>query len=239
MYIKGFSIGFDKNKRLWLLMVGAVFVAVTLIIFSFIHVYHVPENLEEKSSPIEKIFELNSYEAFYRVKVEGNKNRNEYQIQESYQRKEENESFTFLIQNEIGEITYKIQNGTLRIYCPTQMLEYSLSDYMIQKKNRISFATFIELYQKIQEQEKNGSKEEGFKLCVAEYDNKISYQIILDITDSENNTELYQKYNEFNDISKLEVILNQETGKLEEYLIYNKAGQATIEILYDSFSFQQ
>lgn len=239
MYIKGFSVGFDKNKRLWFLMFGAVFIAVTLIIFSFIHVYHVPERVEEKGSPIEKIFELNSYEALYKVKVEGNKNRNEYQIQESYQRKEENESFTFLIQNEIGEITYQIQNGTLKIYCPTQMLEYSLSDYMIKKKNRISFATFIELYQKIQEQEKSGSKTDGFKILVAEYDNKVSYQIILNIANADNHTELYQKYNEFNDISKLEVILNQETGKLEEYLIYNQAGQATIEILYDSFSFQQ
>jgi len=147
MYIKGFSVGIDKNKRLWLLMFGAVFIAVTLIICSFIHVYHNPESVEEKKiDPIEKIFDLNSYEALYKVKVEANKNRNEYQIQESYQKKEGDENFTFLIQNEIGEITYKIQNGTLKIYCPTQMLEYSLSDYMIQKKNRISFATFIELF---------------------------------------------------------------------------------------------
>ena len=83
MYVLGFKIGYDRNKRLWLIMLGAVTIALCLIVISFIAVYKNPKNndinLEEFSSILE-------YKAVYKANIISNKNQNSYNIEEEYKK---------------------------------------------------------------------------------------------------------------------------------------------------------
>ena len=77
MFVKGFSIGIDKNKRLWLIMIGAVTIAVLLIVISFISVY---KGTTKNSKIVEAldISNISSYKANYTLNVKSNKNQNNY-----------------------------------------------------------------------------------------------------------------------------------------------------------------
>lgn len=223
MFVKGFSIGIDKNKRLWLIMIGAVTIAVLLIVISFISVY---KGTTKNSKIVEAldISNISSYKANYTLNVKSNKNQNNYMIEEEY-RDGEKEFFEFKVTDIDEIITYTLDNNTLHIQSNKQNLNYLLSDYIVKKENLISVSTFFELYEKaIQDDNKY------FSVSIEEQDNKLTY--IIKVAHDEN---LSDEYTFLNNVSKLELIINKEKNTFEEYVLYDDNANAYIDIIYDNF----
>ena len=218
MYVLGFKIGYDRNKRLWLIMLGAVTIALCLIVISFIAVYKNPKNnginLEELSSILE-------YKEVYKANIISNKNQNSYNIEEEYKKDENGEFFEFKIFNGDEIITYILDNNMLSIKSSTQNLEYVLSDYIIKKENLLSIATFFSLYDEI-----NKDMNKNFTINIEESDNKILYTINVNNKD--------KKYEFLDDISKLEIVVDKESNNICEYMVYNNEDLAYIDIMYNS-----
>lgn len=223
MYVKGFMIGFDKNKRLWAIMFFAIIIALTLIITAFVNVYKA--NTKIISSEDIDIEKITSYTAKYNLNVKSNKNENNYTIEEKYGKNEENEYFKFSIFSDDEIITYTLNDGALSIKSNKQKLEYTLSDYIIKKENVISIATFFDLYKSFRKDEKN-----NFKITVEEQDNKIMY--IINIGKDQ---KALEEYNFLKDISKLEIIIDKEKKLILEYLVYDRDYNLYIDITYDNF----
>lgn len=222
MYVKGFKIGYDKNKRLWLIILGAITIAVFLIIMSFILVY---SNLNEKNISSFDIKDIYSYKASYKINVKSNKNQNNYNIEEEYT-KSDTETFIFRIFNENDVITYTIDSNGLNIKSNNQSLEYTLSDYIIKKENIISISTFLDLYREL-----DLNENDFFSINIEEYDNKITYKINIDFKDKK----IDDKYEFLEKISKMELVINKENNNPYEYIIYDKENNAYIDIIYDNF----
>lgn len=222
MYVKGFKIGYDKNKRLWLIILGAITIAVFLIIMSFILVY---SNLNEKNISNFDIKDIYSYKASYKINVKSNKNQNNYNIEEEYT-KSDTETFIFRIFNENDVITYTIDSNGLNIKSNNQSLEYTLSDYIIKKENIISISTFLDLYREL-----DLNENDFFSINIEEYDNKITYKINIDFKDKK----IDDKYEFLEKISKMELVINKENNNPYEYIIYDKENNAYIDIIYDNF----
>lgn len=222
MHVRIFNIGFDKNKRLWMVMIGAVTIAILLIVISFIAVY---SNLKsENIINVSDIKEIRSYKASYTLNVKSNKNQNNYKIEEEYIKDEESEFFEFDIFNGDEIVTYTFDNGTLNIKSNKQKLVYVLSDYIVKKENIISLATFLELYREI-----DINEDSDFKINIEEHDNKISYKINIYLNG------VSDEYEFLYNISMLELITNKEDNKIEEYVVYDDLGNAYIDIIYDNF----
>ncbi|MDO4283434.1 MAG: hypothetical protein Q4D02_07340 [Clostridia bacterium] len=222
MYIKGFSIGFDKSKKLWLVILGAVTIAVLLIMLSFVLICQSGMN---KGDIIESLdlSKIHSYKTKYSLNVKSNKNQNHYIIEEEYKKENESEYFQFKVFDVDDVITYTMENNTLNIVSSNQKLIYTLSDYMIKKENMISISTFLDLYRK-------GIEGENDLFCVTvnEYDNKVSYKI-------EIKEELPDEYDFLHGISGLELIVDQEKKMLEEYIVYDTNKNSYIDIIYEKF----
>lgn len=222
MYVKSFKIGYDKNKRLWLIILGAITIAVLLIVIAFVSVY---SNLNVKNIGGFDIKDIYSYKASYKINVKSNKNQNNYNIEEEYT-KGEIETFVFKIFDENDVITYTIDGNGLKIKSNNQKLEYILSDYIIKKENIISLSTFLDFYRKLDLKEND-----YFSINIEESDNKISYKINIDFKDKKVDDE----YAFLEKISKMELVINKENNTPCEYIIYDSKNNAYIDIIYDKF----
>lgn len=223
MYVKGFKIGFDNSKKLWLIMLGAVSVAILLIVIAFTSIYsNLNSNISVKSFDIKQI---ENYKISYTLNVKSNKNQNYYKMEEEHKKGEDKEFFEFKIYNGDEIITYTFENDTLSIKSNVQKLEYVLNEYMLKKENIISISTFLELYRNI-----DINKNDNFNISITEFDNKISYSINVDIKNKD-----LEEYKFLDNISKLEVIVNKENKKINEYIVYDDKGNAYIDIIYDNF----
>lgn len=223
MYVKGFKIGFDNSKKLWLIMLGAVSVAILLIVIAFTSIYsNLNSNISVKSFDIKQI---ENYKISYTLNVKSNKNQNYYKMEEEHKKSQDKEFFEFKIYNGDEIITYTFENDTLSIKSNVQKLEYVLNEYMLKKENIISISTFLELYRNI-----DINKNDNFSISITEFDNKISYSINVDIKNKD-----LEEYKFLDNISKLEVIVNKENKKINEYIVYDDKGNAYIDIIYDNF----
>lgn len=222
MYVKGFKIGYDKNKRLWLIILGAITIAVLLIVIAFVSVY---SNLNVKNISGFDIKDIYSYKASYKINVKSNKNQNNYNIEEEYT-KGEIETFVFKIFDENDVITYTIDGNGLKIKSNNQKLEYILSDYIIKKENIISLSTFLDLYRKL-----DLNENDYFSINIEESDNKISYKINILFKDKKVDDE----YAFLEKISKMELVINKENNTPCEYIVYDNENNAYIDIIYDKF----
>lgn len=222
MYVKGFRIGFDNSKKLWLVMLGAVSIAILLIVIAFTSIY---SNLNNNSVKSFDIKDIKDYKVSYTLNVKSNKNQNYYKMEEEYRNKDGNEFFLFKIYNGDEIITYTFENGTLSIKSNIQKLEYVLSEYMLKKENVISVSTFLDLYREIDE-----NKNDNFSISISEYDNKVSYKINIKLK-----KENLENYKFLDNISKLELIVDKENKKVDEYVVYDNNGNAYIDIIYDNF----
>lgn len=223
MYVKGFKIGFDNSKKLWLIMLGAVSVAILLIVIAFTSIYsNLNSNISVKSFDIKQI---ENYKISYTLNVKSNKNQNYYKMEEEHKKSQDKEFFEFKIYNGDEIITYTFENDTLSIKSNVQKLEYVLNEYMLKKENIISISTFLELYRNI-----DINKNDNFSISITEFDNKISYSINVDVKNKD-----LEEYKFLDNISKLEVIINKENKKIDEYIVYDDKGNAYIDIIYDNF----
>ncbi|MEG1204715.1 MAG: hypothetical protein RSE00_05645 [Clostridia bacterium] len=239
MYIKSFKL--DKNKRLWIIMFGAVIVALILIgaTTCFLGSNTIDKN-KLKDNAEHDLFNLTSYMAKYEVNVIGNKTKNRYDIYEWYEKKDAFESYRFQTQNEQGNvITYVLNGNELSIRSDMQKLEYKLTDYFVKKENLISLSTFIQMYKDVEENLKcrNDSLEKCFKIENELIDNIVYYKIIInkELCKKDYCTvcEKYQEIlNDGNGVSKLELAINKSNNIPTEYIIYNKKGDAFIDVLY-------
>lgn len=243
MKIKIFSIGKDRNKILWWIILTGLMVATILIAIS---IYLI--TLNKKEIVIEKkddIFNVNSYNAEYNITVVSNKTTNKYHMKEEYKKEvtennenaQENEFFKFVTSNEIGDtITYEITNNSLKISSSNEINNYILSDYLMKKRNIFSFSTFSSIYNDINLLNEDSSKNSCAKITTEEFDNKTLYRMTFK---KDCNCEICTKYKELFragiQITKLELVISNETNMPIEYVVYNKDNMAYIDISYENF----
>ncbi len=222
MQIRGFCIGIDKNKRLWIEMCLACILAVSLILIAFKIVYSAGnEKKEEKQVyDIKAILDLKEYQADYQVTKQSNKNRTSYQVHEIYQK--EKNYFEFEIQEDF-KVKYIIQDQNLTIKSEGQNLEYALSDYIVRKENLLSISTFLELYEACLQ------GEESLKLEINEKEDRIIYGLVI----AQNS----EKYAFLEEIGKMELMISIKENKMIQYTIYDRNNQAYIDIIYNNFYF--
>lgn len=239
------SIKIDKNKRVWIIMLTAVIIAVVLIATTCILVGKEHKKFtgitELLSDP--DIFSTSSYYTEYLVHIQSNKNSNHYVMKEWYQKdKEEQEKFKYQMVNESGEnVEYTIENNTLKMKSDAQKAEYSLSDYVVQKNNLLSLSTFIALYQKI-EQETQNTSDTCCKIETQTIDNFVYYRIIFDLEKVQKHQDTCNICKDYasilkkgNQVSKLELVVKQDSKLPSEYLVYNEKEEAYIDITYNLF----
>lgn len=233
MVIKLFNIKEDKSKRLWIVILTALTVASMLLAITVYKVMGENSNIENLSN-IDNIFSTLNYECKYHVSVLSNKTLNKYNFKEIYEKRdEENEYFCFITKNELGEeIKYIIDEKSLKITSSSQINEYILSNYVVSKKNLLSISTFINLYNNLKVNYQENSENKSYKIEIEEIENIISYKIIFLNFDNE----LLGEYKEFENLSKMELLLSKESRLPLQYIVYDKDGNAFIEVEYTFFS---
>lgn len=225
-------INLDKSKRLWIIVIFAVIIAISLILASFIHIY-----LKKDSSKAFKDFELfniKSYSAKYEMTVISNKNKNEYLVNEWYKNKEGNVVYRFdLSSKDSLSMSYVISNNNLKITGKDQLNSLNITGYDAINTNLISISTFIDLY-------KNGINNDlakGFKIETNNIDNNTEYIISLDKSKYEEN-DVNKKNSAFFrlglNISKIKLIVNNQCIPLE-YFVLNENDEAIIYVKYLEF----
>lgn len=221
------TINIDKSKRLWLIIICALFVAFLLIAISFFGIYSKTNINHEKE---DNIFKINNYYAKYIVSIFGNKTKNTYEVEEWYVDDNGNEKHRFNFKNEsMDEISYIISNNELRIENNKEISKFNISEYNLKRENVLSFSTLAYIYNYAND---NNSFAKIESKCV---DDKI--YLILEI-----NKEKIKENSQFDFLMKdglkfisFELIYNKNTNIPEEYLVLDNNGNVTIGIKYINF----
>lgn len=233
MYIKSFRLGYrDRGKKLWYIVTFALTMASLLIATSFYLVSNESFKIKLNIGCESNIFNMDSYYTEYTVKINSNKNSNVYYMKEWHMKKDDNsESFKFETSNELGNtISYIIANNSLKITNSAEKYEYFLSEYIVNKKNLLSISTFIDIYNKVK-----GGLSDLSNCCKVEsvvQDNVCNYKIIFG-ENSNNNSEINDY--DIQNVSNIELIVNQENSLPEHMYVYDKNGNAFIDITYNFF----
>jgi hypothetical protein len=219
------TIKLDSSKRLWIVILIAVTIAISLIITSFICVYLKPD---KSLSSANDIFNIKGYYTEYELMIFSNKNQNSYYIKEWYLKDNENESFKVEFENETKDkITYVLTDNALKISSNKQLSSFSLDNFNICKKNLLSISTFLQMYKNILENNDNKIT----KIENANIDNKKHYMIYLNDSKSETGNLLVDEYNDFFraglNISKIELIVNDKNKPIEYYVFDDKENVIT------------
>ncbi len=243
MYIKFLNINKDKSKRLWFIMLTALTIA-SLLVFMTVYLLLSKENINlgefnSLTSNEDEIFNIKSYSYLGNVTIVGNKTTNKYHIEEKYEKNDlGDESFNIKTYNDLNnEITYEIRNNSLKVKSNAQINEFNLNNYVIKKTNLISIATFISLYNDVEELIKNEILDNKVKIEVEELSDKILYKVIFNEYNIEKLNEYSDILNDSIGITKLELIISKKEKIPIEYIVYNKGNQAYIDVNYESFSF--
>lgn len=212
----------EKSKRLWLLMLFALLIAVTLIIISFIRIYSKKNSIKDFN-----IMEIKGYEAEYDLTVISNKTNNTYYMHECYIENEAKNYLKFEFENEMQEkIMYIFKDNSIEIKSDKQINSLNITEYNFMKENLISLSTFLELY-------KNAEFEyiDNFKIEKSKIDDKTI--IIISKTDNNPNDRGFFR-NELN-FSKLELILDKYDKPIEYYVLSDN-NEVKIGIKYTKFN---
>ena len=247
MLIKGFNITLDKSKRLWIEIIGAVIIAITLIVLSFFIITSIKK--EDKGSNIEDIgtlFNLDSYYCEYNVTIKSNKNQNIYNIKEYYLSESENENIRFDFEDDKKNniMTYIISNGTCKIKSENELNQFVISEgYSLKKKNLISISTFLGLFNKVKNVvDEVKTANECIKISTVEENQRKHFNIIFENNATGNNENIKNILNDYSDIAdkkigvkKLELVIDKNTNIPTELLIYNDKNEVYIAIEYTKF----
>lgn len=225
------TINIDKSKRLWIVILLALIIAISLIIISFLYIYLKKDIEIDKTS----LFNIKGYHAEYELVVFSNKNQNSYYIKEWYLNDNENESFKLEFENESKEkVTYFLTKNTLNISSDMQLSSFNLDSYNIDKKNLISISTFLELYGKVL----SVSEENKIKIENKNIDNTKHYIIHIDKANNQNVSQIFAEYEDILsdglNISKIELVVNDKNKPIE-YYVFDDKQNVIIGIKYTKF----
>lgn len=244
MYIKGFKINMDRNKRLWGAILFSILIAIILIIISFIYIFSVSNKGENGKYTKADLFNATSFYAEYTMNVYSNKNKNVYKIKEWNIKNNDEYKFRIETNYDNNNLIYLGTNDSICIKSDDQISQINLQNYISTRSNILSISTFIQLFNNINE--KINSKEESSNKCCEieeiERDDSLSYVIKMDKINSEKekiDSNLCNICSQFvstgMNISKFELILNKEKLEPKEYIIYDNNGNTNIDIVYDNF----
>ena len=225
MFIK--TINIDKSKRLWLVIICALFIAILLIIISFFGIYS-QNNIKHENEG--NIFYIHNYYAKYIVTIFGNKTRNTYEVEEWYAGDNGNEKHRLNFKNEsMDEISYIISNNELRIENNKEISKFNITEYSLKRKNVLSFSTLEYLYNYANE---NNSFAKIESKCI---DDKIYLMLKLNKEKINENSEFEFLMKDGLNIFSFELIYNKKTNIPEEYLVLDNNGNVIIGIKYINF----
>lgn len=226
MYIKNIKLTINKDKRLWVIMFIALIIATVLVFYSIFKILKGNINIQNK----ETIFSLNSYDAEYKAVIKSNKNQNTYKIKEEYLQEEKTgkDMFRFEIIDDNNLRFISLYDGeNIKIVSDSQIGNFILENYEVNKENLLSIATFISLYNDVM----NGLSED-FLVRIEEEDIRTIYKLIVKKTENQvNNTKL----SFLKSVSMLELIVNEETNLPMELVIYDNSNNMYIDVIYEKF----
>ena len=226
MYIKNIKLTINKDKRLWVIMFIALIIATVLVFYSIFKILKGNINIQNK----ETIFSLNSYDAEYKAVIKSNKNQNTYKIKEEYLQEEKTgkEMFRFEIIDDNNLKFISLYDGeSIKIVSDSQIGNFILENYEVNKENLLSIATFISLYNNVM----NGLSED-FLVRIEEEDIRTIYKLIVKKTENQvNNTKL----SFLKSVSILELIVNEESNLPMELVIYDNSNNMYIDVIYEKF----
>lgn len=230
MLIKAFNI--DKSKRLWVVILVAVCIAVLLIVISFVCIYGGNKGSFNNK---DEIFNLKGYYAEYDLTTFSNKNQNTYYIKEWYLNDNSNEKFRFDFKDDNNdEISYVLSDNMLRISSNTQLSKFNIEDYAINKKNLLSISTFSNICNNILNQNSNNL----LKLERKTIDNRLHYIMEID-KEKNDDSEFFNNYDflfdEGLDIKKIELIVDNSRNIPEEYYVFTDNDKIMLGVKYTKF----
>lgn len=216
MLIKSFRI--DKSKRLWIIILFALIIAIALILIAFIRIYSKNEKIMENN-----IYDIKGYEAEYTITIVSNKTKNTYDMYEYFSENDEKDYFKFEFTNDANEkYTYILKDKSITISSNKQINILNIKDYDFFKENLISLSTFFKIYKDIELKKDNNYKLEK---------NKVDNTTILSISPLNKEGEMFRK--ELN-ISKLELIIDMNNKPIEYYVL-DKYNNVIIGIKFNKF----
>ena len=234
MNINGFKVKGKKVQKIWIAIIIAVIVAVSLIITSFYLVFNSGHEVNSQD-----LFDFSSYYTKYNVVTYSNKNQNTYIMEEYCKKENSNLKFRFNIISDNTNYSYIVTPDSFSIKSENQINEFNNYNYLQKNTNVLSLATFIEIYLTVDNKIKeNKFSNNGVKLELEQRDDTASYNIIFESAKIDENDELY-KYKEAlvngMKVSKLELIVDNKTKLPAEYIVYLESGKAYIDIVYNEF----
>jgi len=216
LLIKSFRI--DKSKRLWIIILFALIIAIALILIAFIRIYSKNEKIMENN-----IYDIKGYEAEYTITIVSNKTKNTYDMYEYFSENNEKDYFKFEFTNDANEkYTYIFKDKSITISSNKQINILNIKDYDFFKENLISLSTFFKIYKDIELKKDNNYKLEK---------NKVDNTTILSISPLNKEGEMFRK--ELN-ISKLELIIDMNNKPIEYYVL-DKYNNVIIGIKFNKF----
>lgn len=234
MDVKGFKIKNKKVQKIWLSVAIAFIVAIILIVISFFIIFR--KSTEVRFSKLD-LFEFYSYYAKYSLTTYSNKNQNTYHMEEYCIKNNNDMKFRFNTINENNNYSYIVTNNSFHIKSENQISELKNNNINLNTNvNILSLYTFIDIYYKTEKIIKeNKFSNSGIILDIEEKNNKICYSILFEKDTNISNEILTYKDTLVNGmkIFKLQLILDINTGKPLEYIIYLENGNAYIDITYE------
>lgn len=236
MYIGMLNFKSIKSKKIWIVILTAITVAIVLIGITIYQIVN-DENVNIGIGNKINIFDIKKYDCGANVKIYGNKTINDYYIEEEYESIDEQYKYKFKAKNESNsEVSYLIENNTLKISSDSQISEYILSDYIVKKSNILSFSTFISMYNDVEKYIKENNNSDYIKIEIEEIEDKTCYRMIINNSKIDILNEYKDIFKEGMNINKFELFILNETNIPKEYIIYDKNDNAYIDIQYTFFS---
>lgn len=234
MNIKGFKIKNQRIQKIWISVATALIVAIILIVVAFFLVF-------KKSSEIswnkEDLFNYNTYYTKYNITVYSNKNQNTYCMEEYCSKDGDEYKFRFNTNNVDANYSYIVTNDSFHIKSESEISEFKNDFKLVENTNVMSLATFLDIYLKIDNITKNNTFNKGIEISVEEKDDKISYLVEL-----KNGVNNYNEMNVYKEamvngmkISKLQLIVDKNSYKPLQYIVFLDNGNAYVDIIYDEF----
>lgn len=221
------TINIDKSKRLWFIIICALFVAFLLIAISFFGIYNANNN---GSNEMKDIFDIKNYNTKYSLTIFSNKTKNSYEVEEWYLYNNEEERYRFDFTNDLQDkISYIILNNEVRINNTKEISKFDLKEYSTSDRNIFSFSTFIFLYNYIQRETSCGNIESKI------VNDKIHYLIKLNENKINEVEELKFLLKEGLSLSSFEAVVDNKSKKVEQYVVLDEKENVVINVNYLKF----
>lgn len=221
------TINIDKSKRLWFIIICALFVAFLLIAISFFGIYNANSN---GSNEMKDIFDIKNYNTKYSLTIFSNKTKNSYEVEEWYLYNNEEERYRFDFTNDLQDkISYIILNNEVRINNTKEISKFNLNEYSTPDRNIFSFSTFIFLHNYIQKETSYGNIESKI------INDKTHYLIKLNKNNINEIEELKFLLKEGLNVCSFEVVIDNNSKKVEQYVVLDEKQNVVISVNYLKF----